>query len=96
VALLGIFIIICFVFSDLSDVAAIDNFSIHPVNGWILTEEVLDYETLTTYRLVVIATDAGTPRRSNRQTITINVDDDNDEAPLFHAREVRNCYNLLL
>nr|KAG5696279.1 hypothetical protein BaRGS_019981 [Batillaria attramentaria] len=71
-----------------SDRDALDNFSIHPTSGWITTEEVLDYETKTSYRLSVVAHDNGSPRRSQVQAIIVNVNDDNDEAPLFHAKNV--------
>ncbi|KAL8622280.1 hypothetical protein ACOMHN_043803 [Nucella lapillus] len=71
-----------------SDTEALTNFNIHPTSGWISTEEVLDYETRTQYRLKVVAYDNGHPRRSQSQTVVIDVEDVNDEAPLFHAREV--------
>ena len=71
-----------------SEEDALANFIIHPTSGWISTNEVLDYETKTQYQLRVIAHDNGHPRQSQSQVIIIDVEDVNDEAPLFHAREV--------
>nr|QXG07830.1 dachsous-like protein [Tritia obsoleta] len=73
---------------DESDSEALANFNIHPTSGWISTEEVLDFETRTQYRLQVLAYDSGNPRRFQTQTVVIKVRDVNDESPLFHAREV--------
>ena len=77
-----------FIPSANTDEDALTNFSIHPTTGWISTEEVLDYESKTEYRLKIVAHDNGNPRQSQSQVIIIEVQDDNDEAPLFHAREV--------
>ncbi|XP_076446681.1 protein dachsous-like [Babylonia areolata] len=72
-----------------SDPEAVDNFSIHPSTGWISTEEVLDYETKSQYTLRVLAHDNGYPRQSQAIDIVIAVRDDNEEGPLFHAREIQ-------
>lgn len=78
----------CLTLSAGTDEDGLNNFSIHPTTGWLTTEEVLDYETKVQYLLKVVAHDNGSPRQSQSQTVTIEVINDNDEAPLFHAREV--------
>ncbi|XP_045202941.2 protein dachsous-like [Mercenaria mercenaria] len=65
------------------DVEALKYFDIHPFSGWIKTKEVLDYEVKNTYRFRVVATDSGNPQRSAFKTFTINVNDLNDEGPIF-------------
>ncbi|KAL8616761.1 hypothetical protein ACOMHN_017798 [Nucella lapillus] len=67
---------------------AVKNFSIHPSTGWISTEEVLDYEAKSEYLLKVVAHDNGYPRQSQSIVIIMSVLDDNEEGPLFHAREI--------
>lgn len=64
------------------------NFNIHPKTGLITTAEVLDFEKQRNYRLVVIARDSGTPVLESRDTITIYVNDDNDETPIFSSVSV--------
>ena len=43
----------------------------------------LDRETQSHYELIIVASDAGTPRRSSSMTLTINVLDVNDNKPEF-------------
>lgn len=74
--------------TDGSDSDALACFAVHPTSGWITTDEVLDFETRKNYTLRVVAHDNGSPRQSSHQLIYINVLDDNDEAPLFHAKHV--------
>ncbi|XP_055959036.1 protein dachsous isoform X2 [Patella vulgata] len=64
------------------------NFIIHPKTGWITTKEVLDYEQKSSYQLVILARDSGSPSMEKNARIEIKVRDDNDEAPLFHASKV--------
>lgn len=48
----------------------------------------MDYETQTIYHLTVVARDNGKQFRQNSQSLTISVLDTNDQAPLFHARDI--------
>ncbi|CAG5115641.1 unnamed protein product, partial [Candidula unifasciata] len=73
---------------DRSEAAALASFEIHPRSGLVSTREVLDYETQTIYHLTVVARDNGKQFRQNSQSLTISVLDTNDQAPLFHARDI--------
>ena len=75
-------------FLDLSQPEALESFAIHPRSGKVTTTEVLDYETRTQYQLHVIAKDNGVTPRQTSQVLTVLVLDANDQAPLFHARQV--------
>ncbi|XP_046326847.2 protein dachsous-like [Haliotis rufescens] len=68
--------------------AGTNNFAIHASSGWITTKEVLDFETRQQYKLEVIARDNGVRSQQSRQTIVVSVGDVNDQAPLFHAKNV--------
>ncbi|XP_076815367.1 protocadherin Fat 1-like isoform X2 [Clavelina lepadiformis] len=59
-------------------------FSINPETGkFIVVSPGLDYERQRSYRVVVVATDGGSPALSSEVTITVNVDDINDNRPRF-------------
>ncbi|XP_043247503.1 fat-like cadherin-related tumor suppressor homolog, partial [Amphibalanus amphitrite] len=51
--------------------------------GWVTTLRPLDRETQDTYRLSVVATDRGSPRRSATASVVITVADENDSPPVF-------------
>uniref|UniRef100_A0A182J8X2 Cadherin domain-containing protein n=1 Tax=Anopheles atroparvus TaxID=41427 RepID=A0A182J8X2_ANOAO len=57
------------------------SFQINPVSGEITTRDSLDRETKANYDLVVEARDQGTPYRSSRVYVKINILDVNDNAP---------------
>lgn len=57
------------------------SFQVNPLTGEIITREELDRELRTTYELVAEARDHGTPYRSTRVSVRINVTDVNDCAP---------------
>ncbi|XP_046548571.1 LOW QUALITY PROTEIN: protocadherin Fat 4-like [Haliotis rubra] len=53
--------------------------------GKLTTATTLDRESVTSYTVVVMATDGGTTPRSVQDTLTINIVDFNDNAPVFTA-----------
>ncbi len=60
-----------------------DVFAIHPTTGAITVTGALDYETTTSYSLVVTVTDGGSTPLSGTATLTITVTDVNEYAPVF-------------
>lgn len=56
---------------------------IDALTGEIRVTGVLDYETKTSYRFLVTATDSGDPRRSGSASLTLDLKDVNDEYPRF-------------
>uniref|UniRef100_A0A0R3RMV0 Cadherin domain protein n=1 Tax=Elaeophora elaphi TaxID=1147741 RepID=A0A0R3RMV0_9BILA len=52
-------------------------------DGWITTTEVLDREANSAYRLTVKALDGGTPPLSDSAIVEIEVEDENDNAPVL-------------
>lgn len=51
--------------------------------GLITTAESLDFETVTSYLLVIYAHDSGSPMLTGTTDLTINVLDENDNPPEF-------------
>lgn len=62
-------------------------FKIDPANGNLHASVILDHEIQETYHIVVTATDRGDHALTASQNITINVLDENDNAPQFTERE---------
>ncbi|NP_001344094.1 protocadherin-23 [Mus musculus] len=62
-------------------------FRIDELNGVILTNSILDYESSGSYSLIVQATDRGVPRLSGTALVKIQVTDINDNAPVFLPSE---------
>jgi len=56
------------------------------VPGLVSVLRTLDRETISVYRLGITATDSGTPARSSQTTLSVYVDDVNDNAPVFLPR----------
>jgi dynein heavy chain 2 len=50
-------------------------------NGIVRLERLLDREKLSKHKLLILATDDGNPSKSSTATLTISVDDVNDNAP---------------
>ncbi len=60
-----------------------DVFAIDPTTGAITVAGALDYETTTSYSLMVTVTDGGSTPLSGTATLTITVTDVNEYAPVF-------------
>uniref|UniRef100_A0A663N2N9 Neural-cadherin-like n=2 Tax=Athene cunicularia TaxID=194338 RepID=A0A663N2N9_ATHCN len=54
-------------------------------DGWVMVAGLLDYETVTRYQLVVIATDMGQPPLTGSATVLVTLQDVNDNGPEFEA-----------
>lgn len=60
-------------------------FWIHPSAGLLTNNMTLDYETQTEYRVEVTAYDAGNRSLSSRTVVVIDIEDVNDNTPVFGA-----------
>lgn len=60
-------------------------FSIDPMTGIITTALQLDYETNPKPRITVVATDSGRPPLSSTAVVEINLENINDNAPVFSS-----------
>ncbi|XP_050430558.1 cadherin-87A [Adelges cooleyi] len=61
-----------------------DTFTINPETGQITTQILLDYETKSSYELVLVARDQGSPTwQESLKLLTINLIDVNDNKPKF-------------
>ena len=58
-------------------------FTINSTSGELFLSDTVDYELQTTFNLNVTATDAGTPPFSSVVLVTIEVQDVNDQRPIF-------------
>uniref|UniRef100_A0A8C5DX71 Cadherin domain-containing protein n=1 Tax=Gouania willdenowi TaxID=441366 RepID=A0A8C5DX71_GOUWI len=75
---------------------------IDPESGLITTAAALDWETQAEVRFLVVATDGGEPALSSTATVTVLVQDVNDNEPVFHQqlynvaiqehRDVGSCF----
>uniref|UniRef100_A0A915PM28 Cadherin domain-containing protein n=1 Tax=Setaria digitata TaxID=48799 RepID=A0A915PM28_9BILA len=57
--------------------------SIQPLTGELTLRDILDFESINTYHLVIEARDQGVPSRSSNITVILNVLDVNDNRPEF-------------
>lgn len=64
-----------------------DLFSVDPVLGHLTLTRRLDYETAQRHTLVIAATDSGTPKLSSNMTLIVEVQDVNDNPPVFQSSE---------
>ncbi|XP_059207577.1 protocadherin-16-like [Centropristis striata] len=72
-------------------------FKIDPVTGSITTLAIMDREIFTQTKLVVTATDRGTPRLAGSATLTVIIVDQNDNSPTIPLpQEVRIPENMLI
>ncbi len=62
---------------------SVTNFAINSASGAVTVSLPLDYETTTTYTLEIIASDNGVPSRNDSFFLTVNILDDNDNAPVI-------------
>ncbi|KAI9525461.1 hypothetical protein NQZ68_006008 [Dissostichus eleginoides] len=65
-------------------------FSIHPDSGLVTTAAALDRETQMEVWFLVVATDGGDPALSSTATVTVLVEDVNDNEPVF----LQQLYNV--
>lgn len=61
-----------------------DYFEIDSASGLIVTVNLLDYELTQRYSFIVRATDNGSPAQSSEVTVTVLVNDTNDNPPSFN------------
>ncbi|XP_066555914.1 protocadherin-16 [Amia ocellicauda] len=72
-------------------------FKIDPINGSITTAAIMDREIWTQTKLVIAATDRGSPRLAGTATLTVIIVDLNDNSPTIPLpREVRVPENTLI
>lgn len=55
--------------------------------GQIIVRKQLDYETVKSYDVVVRATEESNPPKYAEKTLTVNVEDDNDNSPEFSVEK---------
>ncbi|KAJ8338471.1 hypothetical protein SKAU_G00374370 [Synaphobranchus kaupii] len=70
-----------------------DFFEIDPQSGLLVTTQVLDYEDVQQFRLMVKAIDNGVPPMSSEAFITVNVTDVNDNPPKFSKDQYQAILN---
>ena len=58
-------------------------FELKPQSGILLTRVMFDHETTPQFTMKAVAVDGGDPALSSKATITVNVNDVNDESPTF-------------
>uniref|UniRef100_A0AAX7SGL1 Protocadherin-16 n=1 Tax=Astatotilapia calliptera TaxID=8154 RepID=A0AAX7SGL1_ASTCA len=72
-------------------------FKIDPVTGSITTAAIMDREIFTQTKLVVTATDRGSPRLAGSATLTVIIVDQNDNSPTIPIhQEIRIPENTLI
>ncbi|XP_040042590.2 protocadherin-23 [Gasterosteus aculeatus] len=64
--------------------------SVDPESGWVTTAAALDREARAEVRFLVVAADGGEPALSSTATVTVLVEDVNDNEPVFQ----RQLYNV--
>ena len=67
-----------------------EHFSINTSTGVIYTNVVLDWESISSYQLLVVATDNGVPSRNGTAVVRIIVANLNDNAPQFAQDTIFN------
>ncbi|XP_029303816.1 protocadherin-16 [Cottoperca gobio] len=72
-------------------------FKIDPMTGSITTAAIMDREIFTQTKLVVTATDRGSPRLAGSATLTVIIVDQNDNSPTIPLpKEIRIPENMLI
>lgn len=77
------------IFYSITDGNADHKFRIDEASGQIALNRALDRETISRYILTITARDAGSPTLSATATVTIDVLDENDNAPEFMHSETK-------
>lgn len=73
--------------SSSASIPATSLFSIDSRSGHLTLSRHLDYETAQRHQLLVLATDGGEPALSANLTVLVEVQDVNDNAPVFERHE---------
>lgn len=63
--------------------SSVTDFAINSASGAVSVRMPLDFETTTSYILEIIASDNGMPSRNSSFSLTVNILDDNDNAPVI-------------
>lgn len=58
-------------------------FSVDSSTGLLSLNGSLDFETTREYRFTIVATDFGSPPQSSQETVSISVENENDNPPMF-------------
>lgn len=64
-------------------------FAVNRTSGDIVLTRRLDFETTQNYSFTVVATDSGRPQRSGTTAVSVQVINENEEAPIFERRQIR-------
>ncbi|KAK7006067.1 Cadherin EGF LAG seven-pass G-type receptor 2 [Halocaridina rubra] len=64
-------------------------FSLDPTSGVVRTARLIDRETVAQYSLVAYAVDKGAPKKSSSVTILVDVEDINDNPPMFDTDRIQ-------
>lgn len=72
-------------------------FIVDPHSGWISSSVHLDREARQNYKLTVVASDNGHPKHTSRSIVHIQVQDYNDNPPVFTSNlyKASGSYNLM-
>uniref|UniRef100_H3AZ70 Si:dkey-22o22.2 n=2 Tax=Latimeria chalumnae TaxID=7897 RepID=H3AZ70_LATCH len=74
-----------FTFSIMQETDPLSQFSVDN-NGWVAVANALDHETTVQYRLVLLATDMGSPALTGSATAIVTLRDINDNGPEFEVQ----------
>ena len=73
---------------SISQESQVDDFIISSTSGAISIARRLDFETTQIYSFTIVATDGGRPRRSGTATVSIQVVNVNEAAPVFEQTQL--------
>ena len=63
---------------------SLTSFQINPQSGLITTDKEIDRETISSFQLIVIARDFGSPRMATSVIVSVSIRDENDNSPIFN------------
>ncbi|XP_051972969.1 protocadherin beta-16-like isoform X11 [Xyrauchen texanus] len=55
----------------------------------LITEDMLDRESLAEYNITILVSDQGSPARHANKTVTVKISDVNDNPPVFYSEEYK-------
>uniref|UniRef100_A0A0K0EWQ0 Flamingo-like protein FMI-1 (inferred by orthology to a C. elegans protein) n=1 Tax=Strongyloides venezuelensis TaxID=75913 RepID=A0A0K0EWQ0_STRVS len=79
----GINAVIDYYLDENDEFVKMDKFRLDRTSGTLRINQKLDRETVETFILPVIAKDRGSPQKTSKTTVTIKLEDVNDNAPQF-------------